>query len=74
MGDFVNLYDWIQTVSPDDFPPAPHKLSPGITILNWKKQIKYLRKETSNSARAMTGALQERLRTLHELWNSGRSK
>lgn len=74
MGDFVNLYEWIQTVKPDDFPPAPFKFTPWLTILDWDKFLAGLRRSGRDSSRARTGALQEDLRRLYDLWNSGRTK
>jgi hypothetical protein len=74
MADFVNLYEWIHTVGPGDFPPAPYELTPWYVVRDWGKYIDWLRGEGPQGTEAKTGAIQEKLRRLYTLWNSGRSK
>jgi hypothetical protein len=73
MADFPNLYEWVGTVEPGDFPPAPYQLTPWMKINTWEKHLKAIAKEGPDSPRAMNGALQEHLRRLYKLWNSGRT-
>ena len=74
MAEFVNLYEWIQTVEPGDFPPAPYPFKPWALIVDWEVFIMGLRQEGTRGPRARTGALHEDLRRLYRLWNSGRTK
>ncbi len=73
MADFPNLYEWIQTVKPEDFPPAPYQLYPGITVVNWDKFIKGIQLDGPENARALTGALQCDLRELYDIWRKSSS-
>ena len=70
MADFVDLFAWIQTVGPEDFPPAPFGFKQGLIIFNWDIYLKDLRCSHPKGPRARTGALQEDLRRLYTLWNS----
>lgn len=74
MAEFVNLYEWIKTVEPGDFPPVPFKIRPGTAVLDWKKHIENLQPKGPGDYRSRTGALQAGLRRLYKLWNSGHIK
>jgi hypothetical protein len=74
MADFVNLYDWLQTVETGDFPPAPFKITPWMLVLDWDKYLHYLSHRGLQGPRTQTGAWQADLRRLYKLWNSGRTK
>lgn len=75
MRGFPNLYEWIHTVGPGDFPPAPLLLRPGVTVEDWEKFICYLQADCKGrQIRARWGALQQDLRELYLLWISVRTK
>lgn len=74
MNDFVDLFHWITVVEPGDFPPAPYKLEPWLTVRSWEKYLNGLRREGREGPMAHTGSLHEHLRRLYKLWNSDRIK
>lgn len=71
MAEFVNLFEWIHTVESGDFPPAPYEIAQGRTIICWDKHLESLCRESPTGPMSRTGALQENLRRLYILWNSG---
>jgi hypothetical protein len=68
--DWLDLYEWIQTVSPEDLPPAPIALGPQITVTNtaaWLRSLQQDAKLRGKAPRARYGALQDDLRRAYEL-------
>ena len=72
MDDFINLYEWILTVKPEDLPPAPIKHGEG-TIINtavWLETVQFCcRTKGPKSPRATYGALQEDLLFVYDLYH-----
>ena len=66
----TNLYEWIQTVTPEMMPPAPIMLAPGVTVLNAHTWLRSLQQEAlkgPRGPRSLRGALQQDLRMLFGL-------
>ncbi|MBN1518159.1 hypothetical protein JXA32_16475 [Candidatus Sumerlaeota bacterium] len=69
--DFINLYEWIQTVAVADLPPAPFKLHKGVIVIDAQKFLESLQADAGpNHPRAAYGALQDDLRELRNLLKS----
>jgi hypothetical protein len=67
--EFVNLYDWIQTVTLEDLPPVPFEFGgPWCVVVNAERFLKWMQSQGPDSVRARNyGALQNDLRTLKEM-------
>jgi hypothetical protein len=68
--DFVDLYVWIQTVAPEQLPPAPFEAAPGVTVKDPPRWLAALQQDGRlgpNGARARYGAIQADLRRVYEL-------
>lgn len=64
-----DLFNWINIVTPEEFPPVPFKIAPWLTILNVETVLNGLRQDIAlNTYRVKTGAVNEDLRRLHEVW------
>ena len=77
MVEFVDLYEWIQTVEPEDLPPPPFELKTGITVIGRERFLRSLQQQclTPDHPRARIGGLQEDLRSLYKiLCNCDRTK
>lgn len=72
--DFVDLFEWIQTVEAREFPPPPIPFRQGHKIINMDIFIQCLRMEKRDGPRARLGSLQEDLRRLYAIWNSDHTK
>ena len=72
MADFVNLFEWIQTVKPEDLPRAPFGFHKERYVVNVEKFLNSIKLEAyPGSPRAKYGTLQKDLRRLFEICNSG---
>lgn len=68
--EFINLYEWCQTVTPDQLPECPFALSSTSTIVDkavWLHSLQGDARRGPNAARAKWGALQQDLRDLYAL-------
>lgn len=68
----LNLFEWIQTVTPDQLPAGHIQLHPAVMVLDqdkprWLDTLKQDAAKGPSVARARTGALCEDLRRVHEL-------
>lgn len=70
--DFINLWDWVQTLTVDDLPagtlhPAPQRMVIECDKPRWLSIIQRDAKDGPKGPRGRTGAIQEDLRYLYEL-------
>lgn len=68
--DFVNLYEWIGTITPDTLPPAPFESGAGGRVTDTAKWLASLQSDARGgpkSPRARWGSLQADLRRVYEL-------
>ena len=66
-----NLREWIQTVTPEDFPPAPFELSPGITIVDSARWLSWLKADAkSQYHKDHKTAVEDHLTWAYKAWNS----
>jgi hypothetical protein len=63
----VDLYEWINTVTPAEFPPVPFPLAAWLTMNDVELFITVLRRDISeNNYRVKTGAVNSDLRMLYD--------
>lgn len=71
----VDLFAWVQTVTPDMLPSGPILLGPCVTVMDparWLTAVQLSARNGTASPRARYGALQHDLRDLYyELVNTG---
>ena len=72
--DFVDLFEWVQALGPEDLPPVPFSLNSVITVTDAAKFLESLKRDVlPDSPRRRTGVVHEDLRRLYEIcatWNS----
>lgn len=64
----VNLFEWIQTVRPEQLPEAPFSTAPGQTVCDGAGWLRAVQRDAilgNESPRARWGALQEDLRWIY---------
>ena len=72
MPDFVNLWDWVQTLTAADLPTAPFSLHPAQVVVEpgkWLRKLQEDALEGPGGPRAL-GSIQKDLRGLHEALNN----
>lgn len=69
MLDWVNLWDWVQAVTPEQLPPAPFELHPKCQVVNSDLWLAKLKEDAlhKRGPRAKTGAVHADMRRLYEL-------
>jgi len=68
--EFLNLYEWVQTVTPDMLPAAPFAASDGVTVLDsglWLESVQAEARCGPAGPRAKYGAIQADMRRIYEL-------
>lgn len=67
--EFVNLFEWIRIVMPDEFPPPPFEMQPGVKVIETAVWLKALQNcAYPDHPRARYGALQCDLRNAYRVW------
>ena len=72
--DFINLWDWVQTLAVDDLPTGTLHPAPQVMVFEqdksrWLRALQSDAKHGPNGPRGRTGAIQGDLRYLYEVVN-----
>lgn len=71
MDGFIDLYEWIKARTPEEFPPEPWALRPGIHVINNSGWLSKIKDECiGDNARKYCGALQDDLKEAYEIWSN----
>lgn len=70
------LFEWVQTVTPEQLPEAPFQLCPGVTVLDREGFLNAIKRDAldgNKSPRARYGALQYDCQLIEALVDKGQA-